>query len=120
MPFYEYICPLCGHEFEQLQKFSDAPLTTCPSCHKEGLQKKISAPAFHLKGSGWYVTDFKDKKPADTATNPASDKESKSASSEAVEPATTESKKTEDSSKIETTKSDKTETSAKKKPDGES
>lgn len=60
MPFYEYVCPRCGHEFEQLQKFSDAPLTNCPACHEDGLQKKISAPAFHLKGSGWYVTDFRD------------------------------------------------------------
>ncbi len=66
MPFYEYVCPLCGHAFEQLQKFSDAPLTTCPACKEASLQKKISAPAFHLKGQGWYVTDFKDsgKKPA--------------------------------------------------------
>jgi putative FmdB family regulatory protein len=72
MPFYEYICPLCGHEFEQLQKFSDAPLTNCPACHEEGLQKKISAPAFHLKGGGWYVTDFKDgAKPKEKADNKA-------------------------------------------------
>jgi len=68
MPFYEYICPHCGHEFEQLQKFSDEPLTHCPKCQAQGLQQKISAPAFHLKGSGWYVTDFKKDAKASSST----------------------------------------------------
>lgn len=72
MPFYEYVCGQCGHTFEQLQRFSDAPLTDCPACHQASLHKKISAPAFHLKGQGWYVTDFKDKpqtaKPAKETT----------------------------------------------------
>ena len=66
MPFYEYICKNCGHELEVLQKFSDNPLVECPNCKQNELSKKISAPAFHLKGDGWYVTDFKDKKPPKT------------------------------------------------------
>ena len=59
MPIYEYRCSSCGHELEALQKFSDAPLATCPSCHKDALIKKVSAAGFQLKGSGWYATDFK-------------------------------------------------------------
>jgi putative FmdB family regulatory protein len=59
MPIYEYRCSSCGHELEALQKFSDAPLTACPSCNAEALVKLVSAGGFHLKGSGWYATDFK-------------------------------------------------------------
>ena len=62
MPIYEYLCENCGHEFETLQKMSDAPLRDCPACDKESLKKKISAPGFRLAGSGWYETDFKSDK----------------------------------------------------------
>ncbi|HSC76780.1 MAG TPA: zinc ribbon domain-containing protein [Pseudomonadales bacterium] len=59
MPIYEYQCTACGHTLESIQKFSDAPLTDCPACHKSGLKKLLSAPAFRLNGAGWYETDFK-------------------------------------------------------------
>jgi putative FmdB family regulatory protein len=59
MPIYEYRCSACGHEHEALQKLSDAPLTVCPACGKGTLSKRISAAGFQLKGSGWYVTDFR-------------------------------------------------------------
>jgi putative FmdB family regulatory protein len=59
MPIYEYQCASCSHRVEMIQKFSDAPLTDCPSCGRAELQKLISAPAFRLKGGGWYETDFK-------------------------------------------------------------
>ncbi len=59
MPIYEYACQACGHEFEAIQKFSDAPLGECPVCGKPQLKKLISAGGFQLKGSGWYATDFK-------------------------------------------------------------
>lgn len=59
MPFYDYRCQACGHEFEAMQKISDAPLITCPACQADALQKQLSAPVFRLKGSGWYETDFK-------------------------------------------------------------
>ena len=59
MPIYEYRCSSCGHELEALQKFSDAPLHTCPSCKSDALVKLMSAAGFQLKGSGWYATDFK-------------------------------------------------------------
>jgi putative FmdB family regulatory protein len=59
MPIYEYQCAACGHQFETLQKISDAPFSECPDCGKDALKKLISASAFRLKGSGWYETDFK-------------------------------------------------------------
>ena len=61
MPIYEYRCQGCGHELEAIQKIADAPLSDCPACGEPELKKKISAPAFRLKGSGWYETDFKSK-----------------------------------------------------------
>lgn len=57
MPIYEYRCLACGHQFELMQKFSDPPAETCTSCAGT-VQKLISRSAFHLKGSGWYVTDY--------------------------------------------------------------
>jgi len=59
MPIYEYRCSSCGHKLESLQKFSAAPLVPCPACHADALVKQVSAAGFHLKGSGWYATDFK-------------------------------------------------------------
>ncbi len=59
MPFYEYRCDSCGHDFEALQKISDEPLKHCPACDKPELRKLISAAGFRLKGDGWYETDFK-------------------------------------------------------------
>ena len=59
MPIYEYQCQSCLASTEALQKISDAPLLDCPQCGKPALKKKVSAPAFRLKGSGWYETDFK-------------------------------------------------------------
>ena len=79
MPIYEYECEECGHQLEAIQKFSDDALTECPKCKKEGLKKMLSASAFHLKGSGWYETDFKnsgsksDKKAPSCSTCPSGD-----------------------------------------------
>jgi putative FmdB family regulatory protein len=56
VPLYEYQCPSCG-TFEVIQKFSDAALTQCPTC-QGAVEKLISASAFHLKGAGWYITDY--------------------------------------------------------------
>lgn len=67
MPIYEYKCQNCGYQFEQLQKISDKPLKTCPKCKKPKLQKLVSSAGFALKGTGWYVTDFKNKKPKSDA-----------------------------------------------------
>ena len=61
MPIYEYRCSRCGHTLEALQKLADAPLSECPACHEAALVKQVSAAGFQLKGSGWYVTDFRGK-----------------------------------------------------------
>jgi putative FmdB family regulatory protein len=116
MPIYEYRCSSCGTHHEVLQRMSDPLLVTCPSCHKDALVKQVSAAGFQLKGSGWYVTDFRngskpptkgeaktdgktdaknDAKPAaaegakaDGAAKPAeSGSESKAAKAEAAKPA---------------------------------
>jgi putative FmdB family regulatory protein len=60
MPIYAYRCDACGHGRDVLQKMSDAPLTDCPSCGVAGsFKKQLTAAGFQLKGSGWYVTDFR-------------------------------------------------------------
>lgn len=59
MPIYEYRCSSCGIQKDVMQKLSDSPLTTCPDCGKETFSKQLSAAGFQLKGSGYYVTDFK-------------------------------------------------------------
>lgn len=81
MPLYDYQCTACGHEMEALQKLSDAPLTDCPACNAATLNKKVTAAAFRLSGSGWYETDFKsgDKK---NLTESKSDKKDDSAKKE--------------------------------------
>lgn len=61
MPIYEYRCSSCGHQQEFLQKVSDATLTICTSCGKPTFVKMLTAAGFHLKGSGWYATDFRNK-----------------------------------------------------------
>ncbi|MEE9543244.1 MAG: FmdB family zinc ribbon protein [Thermodesulfobacteriota bacterium] len=63
MPIYEYRCSGCGKEFEVMQRITEEPLKECEDCSGE-LEKLISQSAFVLKGTGWYKTDFADKKPA--------------------------------------------------------
>jgi putative FmdB family regulatory protein len=98
MPIYAYRCEACGHAKDVIQKFSDAPLTTCPECGADAFRKQLTAPAFQLKGSGWYVTDFRDngKKaskpdaaPADAPADAKADaaKPAESAPAKAAEPA---------------------------------
>lgn len=67
MPLYEYQCTECGKIEEAIQKFSDAPLTACKHCSGK-LSKLISQSSFHLKGTGWYVTDYS-KKAAPPSSN---------------------------------------------------
>lgn len=59
MPIYAYKCGSCGHSKDVLQKISDAPLTDCPACGASAFSKQVTAAGFQLKGSGWYVTDFR-------------------------------------------------------------
>ena len=65
MPIYAYKCQACGHAKDVLQKMSDPVLTVCPVCGKPEFQKQVTAAGFQLKGSGWYVTDFRGGNAAD-------------------------------------------------------
>jgi len=76
MPIFDYQCEACGHAFDVLQKAGEGALRKCPACGKLKLKKQLAAPNFHLKGSGWYKTDFKDKaakKDGDKATAKSGD-----------------------------------------------
>ena len=77
MPIYEYECTDCGRITEALQKFSDAPLRGCPYC-KGRVHKLVSLSTFHLKGSGWYVTDYASKN-AGTQSKTTSDEKGSTA-----------------------------------------
>jgi putative FmdB family regulatory protein len=107
MPIYEYHCLDCHHQFERLQKFSDPPLAQCPSCAGT-VQKLISRSAFHLKGDGWYVTDYARK-----GSNNGKSKTSDSPESKTTEGSTSNSSSataSQESAK-ETTKAASTDTS---------
>lgn len=102
MPIYEYECTECGSQTEALQKFSDAPLTECEFC-KGKLKKIISQNSFHLKGSGWYVTDYASKTSANFRGN-RRDKNKNDTSSPKIDakaPAETSSKKDTSSDKAD-------------------
>lgn len=75
MPIYAYRCDACGHAQDVLQKMNDPRLTRCPACGAEAYRKQLTAAGFQLKGSGWYVTDFREgaaaKAPAAAAAAPA-------------------------------------------------
>jgi putative FmdB family regulatory protein len=73
MPIYEYQCTACGNVTEAWQKFSEEPLTVCPACGG-AMCKLISNCAFHLKGSGWYVSDYSGSRP--NSATPEAGKES--------------------------------------------
>jgi putative FmdB family regulatory protein len=88
MPLYEYQCDACAHRFEVIQKFSDAPITVCPKCAGT-VHKLVSSPAFHLKGSGWYATDY--------AKKPDADKSGKTEAAAGESKGTKETKETKES-----------------------
>ena len=73
MPLYEYECDSCGHRFEVIQKFSDAPIDKCPKCGST-VHKLMLSPAIQFKGSGWYITDYA-RKESTSATKAAGAKE---------------------------------------------
>jgi putative FmdB family regulatory protein len=106
MPLYEYLCEACGHRFETIRKFSDPPIEVCPKCGGT-VNKLQSAPAFHLKGSGWYITDYARKdapgEKGDTPSAPASENAPAPAKSEVS------SQKSEDKSQKAEVKSQKSE-----------
>ena len=111
MPIYEYQCSGCGKRFEIFQKISDKPLMECREC-KAKLSKLISNCAFHLKGNGWYVTDY--KKPVDTVNNKINGKKNEKEEKKAeTAPETKTDTKTE--TKTEAKKENKSETKTENK-----
>ena len=112
MPIYEYRCDACGHELEVLQKISAAPLADCPSCGKATLKKLVSAAGFQLKGSGWYVTDFRDgakgKKDKGESTSKDAAESDSAAATKADKPSdSTVASNKDDTKSSETPKTDK-------------
>ncbi len=90
MPIYEYQCPDCGHQFEQLQKISDEPVRVCPNCQEPHLKKLVSQTSFVLKGGGWYKDHYGLK-----AAGGKSDAKSDGAAASESAPAATETKTAE-------------------------
>ena len=90
MPIYAYRCSACGHAKDVLQKLSDPVLSTCPACGAEAFSKQLTAAGFQLKGSGWYVTDFRNggsSAPAPAAAAPAEAGKPDTAAAPAASPA---------------------------------
>lgn len=101
MPIYAYKCGSCGHAKDVLQKISDAPLTVCPACGAATFSKQVTAAGFQLKGSGWYVTDFRgNSNSGSTAAAPAADKSAPASSTES-KPADSKPAESSGSSKSE-------------------
>ena len=94
MPIYEYRCDQCGHQFEVLQKISDAPVKNCPKCNSNNPRRLVSAAAFKLKGTGWYETDFKTGKKKNISSNESSK------SDKSIESSKSDSKKAAKQDKI--------------------
>ncbi|MBU4609896.1 zinc ribbon domain-containing protein [Achromobacter sp. GG226] len=92
MPIYAYKCEACGHAHDALQKMSAAPLVDCPACGKPALVKQVTAAGFQLKGSGWYVTDFRNNGNSSSgasSSGASATSGSSASSSEAAAPAAT-------------------------------
>jgi putative FmdB family regulatory protein len=104
MPIYEYRCLDCGHQFELMQKFSDPPAETCTSCSGT-VQKLISRSAFHLKGSGWYVTDYGRNGGASSKATDKSDSESSTESGDKKSTSESSGSASSTSASTESTKS---------------
>jgi putative FmdB family regulatory protein len=111
MPIYAYKCDACGHAKDVLQKMSDPQLTDCPSCGQAEFKKQLTAAGFQLKGTGWYVTDFREGGAKNSA--PAVDAKSDAADSVAATPATTPITPTAPASAPATTSSSTTATAPK-------
>lgn len=91
MPIYAYKCSACGHAKDVLQKISDAPLSVCPECGQSTFSKQVTAAGFQLKGSGWYVTDFRNNGSGNSSNGSSSGNSSNPGAAPASAPASAES-----------------------------
>jgi putative FmdB family regulatory protein len=94
VPIYAYRCDACGFAKDVLQKISDPQLTDCPSCGKSAFKKQVTAAGFQLKGSGWYVTDFRGGSSGSGSTGKTAGSETAKTDSGASTAPSTESKNT--------------------------
>ena len=113
MPIYAYKCAECSHELDVIRKVSDPPLTECPNCGKPALVKQVTAAGFHLKGGGWYVTDFRDqgsekKKDKGKPDEPAKTDQAADSKTEAKSDTKTETSDSKGKTETKTDKTDKT------------
>ena len=76
MPLYEYGCHDCGHQFEELQSFSDPPIEVCSKCGGKNVSKLISKTSFVLKGGGWYKDHYGLKNSSSSSDSTASESSS--------------------------------------------
>lgn len=112
MPIYAYKCGSCGFAKDVLQKMSDDPLTECPACGASSFSKQLTAAGFQLKGSGWYVTDFRGdtsgaaKKPGESAPADAKPAEGKASEPKTADSKPSESKSSESTASAAPAKSD--------------
>jgi len=119
MPLYEYECNACAHRFEVIQKYSDAPIASCPKCGG-AVSKLFSSPAIQFKGSGFYLTDYGRGGKSDTAPGASNTESGKSESSKSDSGGSTGETKSEGKteskadSKSETKTETKTETKSEK------
>lgn len=95
MPIYAYKCETCGHAKDVLQKMSDPLLTDCPACGKSTFKKQLTAAGFQLKGTGWYVTDFREGAGKNSALPTEAKTDSGESSTGTSVPAPSESKSAE-------------------------
>jgi putative FmdB family regulatory protein len=101
VPLYEYQCTKCENRFERIQKFSDPLVTVCPLCGGK-VERTISVPAIHFKGTGWYVTDYASK---NSAGGKSGTSDEKSAGNDGKSEAKSESKSESNSEKKTESKS---------------
>ena len=109
MPIYEFVCQACRHEFEQIVPFSATKLPNCPACHSEQVQRQLSRPAIHFKGSGWYITDSKASKTPANGKDSDNGKEGKEGEKAGPTESSAESKESATSTKSESKSETKSE-----------
>lgn len=106
MPIYEFVCERCAHEFEKIVSFSAAKAPACPVCEGEDVKRRMSKPAIHFKGSGWYITDSKaDTKKSNGNGSNGSEKSAESDSTKSTSDGSGETTKAESAKSESTTPS---------------
>ena len=115
MPLYEYQCDACGHRFEVIQKYSDAPVDICPKC-AGAVHKLFSSPAIQFKGSGFYITDYARAGKSDGKSEGKSDSSSGSAAKSESSTSDKGASESKTDSKSESKSDSKSETKSESKP----